>query len=275
LFRRKLTPEVVKKYLSGKNRFWGYILATLLGIITPFCTCSGVPLFLGFIGAGVPFGICVAFILASSLVNEIAAFLLIGIAGFDVALIYVISGSLIAIIGAFFADRMRKEKIKTSKKIKYHEHHHNNTSKDCCCEHHHHKESILKYAHHMAIDTMRETWGYILAGLILASVMQGYIPENIIYETTNADNPWAVPFASLIGTLLYAPHGAVIPIFDALLQKGVPLGTSIVVLMSTTAISIPELAMIKKAASTKLLAIFVIYLLVAFNLLGYFLNIIY
>lgn len=277
LFRKQLSPEKVRTYIMGKPKWISYGLAVILGVITPFCTCSSVPLFIGFVEAGIPFGVTMAFLISSPLISEIAAVLLAGTAGLNIAGVYVAAGAIISLLGGYLCDRFNLgryiSKNSQQKLLKAEEEHHHD---GCCC--HENKngwKNLFKYAHDFAFDTVKETWIYIFIGLGLGAWMHGYVPEEFIATYARAGNPWAVPFAAIIGAPLYGSHGAVVPIIDALLQKGVPLGTSMVVLMSVTAISLPELMMLKKVLKWQILAMFVGFLLVSFMIVGYLLNWLY
>ncbi len=268
LFRAQLSPERVRDYLSGKSRWYGYILAVFLGIVTPFCSCSSIPMFMGFIVAGVPFGVAMAFLVASPLVSEIAAMMLFVLdgAGPYVAVIYIVTGSVIAIFAGYLCDLLGLEKylkykpevqpqqpvLKQSIKVKL--------------------KNLLIYAHEFALTTVKSIAVYILLGLLFGAWMHGYVPEEFFVKHLGHDNPWAVPFASVAGAPLYASHTGVIPVIQVLLTKGVPVGTALVFLMSITAISLPEIMMLSKMLKTKMLVIFVLFLIFAFICTGYLLN---
>lgn len=278
LFRKQLSPEKVRAYIQGKPRWLAYGLAVILGVVTPFCTCSSVPLFIGFVEAGIPFGVTMAFLISSPLVSEIAAVLLVGTAGLDIAGVYVMTGSLIAILGGYLADKFKLEtyiSARSQQKLANLEEAHHHGGGCCCGQQKDTWRALVVYANDYALNTVKETWIYILIGVGLGAAMHGYVPQEFIANYAGADNPWAVPFAAIIGAPLYGSHGAVVPVIDALLQRGVPLGTSMVVLMSVTAISLPEIMMLKKVLKWQMLAIFVSFLLVAFMVVGYLLNFIY
>lgn len=270
LFRAQLSPEKVRDYLAGKNRWYGYFLAVFLGIVTPFCSCSSIPLFIGFITAGIPFGITMAFLISSPLVSEIATFMLISMqgAGLGVALVYVASGTVIAVIGGWLADRLHLEKLCIYQPPTH-------AAPACACGHQtftQRAQDLVHYAHSFAWDTIKSLWGYIILGLLVGAAIHGFVPVEILSKYLGADNPWAVPLASVIGAPLYANHAGVIPVIQALLLKGVPLGTALVILMSITAISLPEMMMLKKVLSAKMIGLFLLYLIMSFIAVGYLLN---
>lgn len=269
LFRSQLSPEKIKNYLSGKNRWHGYFLAVFLGIVTPFCSCSSIPLFIGFITAGIPFGITMAFLISSPLVSEIATILLFGMegAGLKVAAIYVLTGSAIAIIGGWLADKFQLGKLVSYKPA--------NAAPIPCCNNITTKEKVielLKYSHNFAWDTLKGISLYILIGLIIGAAIHGYVPAEFLAKYLGKSNIFAVPVAAIIGAPIYASHVGVIPIVQALLLKGIPIGTALVALMSITAISLPEMIMLKKVLNWKMIGIFTGYLIVSFIIVGYLLN---
>ncbi len=270
LFRSQLSPEKVREYLSGKSRWYGYILAVFLGIVTPFCSCSSIPLFIGFVTAGVPFGVAMAFLVSSPLVSEIAAVMLIALegAGPYVSFIYVITGSIIAIIAGYLCDAFKLEKylkFKPTGKV---------TKIQVCGDDKLRTKikSLIKYAHEFAVSTISSIAIYIVIGILVGAGMHGYIPSEMFIKYLGPENAWAVPFASIAGAPLYASHAGVVPVIQVFLMKGVPVGTSIVFLMSTTAISLPEIMMLSKMLKKQMLVIFVIFLIIAFIITGYILN---
>lgn len=268
LFRAQLSPMKVRDYLSGKSKFYGYFLAVFLGVVTPFCSCSSIPLFMGFLTAGVPFGVAIAFLISSPLISEIAAIMLLTMdgAGAYVVAIYILTGTIIAVLGGWLADKFNLEKYLAFKI-------NNAIAPECACSSTKEKiKALIVYAHSFATETLKSIWIYIIIGLIIGSFMHGYIPQELFVKYLGSDNFWAVPFASILGIPIYTSHAGVVPIVQVLLLKGVPVGTALVMLMSLTAISLPEMIMLKKVFSYKLLAIFTTFLLVSFIVTGYILN---
>lgn len=272
LFRAQLRPEKIQQYLSGKSRFYGYFLAVFLGVVTPFCSCSSIPLFLTFVVAGIPFGIAMAFLIASPLISEIAAVMLFAMpeAGIVVTTVYVVTGAIIAILGGWLCDRLNLQKF-----VKFEEH-----KPKCCCGCGENEEKSLKekvgstiaFAHDYASHTVKEIWLYVLIGLGVGAFMHGYIPQELFVKYLGMENIWAVPIAAFAGIPIYANHNSVLPIVQVLLMKGVPVGTTLVMLMSITAISLPEMIMLNKVLSWKMLGFFVAYLFISFIFVGYLLN---
>ena len=268
LFRSQLNPERVRDYLSKKSRWSGYFLAVFLGVITPFCSCSSIPLFMGFLAAGVPFGVSAAFLISSPLISEIAAIMLLGMGSYGVYIvfIYIISGVLISVLAGYLADRFQMEKYlkldipRTVPAV-------------CACSSMKEKAiSLIKYAHEFSWELVKSLYLYILVGLAVGAYMHGYIPQEFFVKHMGADNIWAVPFAAVAGIPIYASQAGVVPLVQVLLMKGVPVGTALVAFMSIASVSLPEMMMLRKVFSLKLLMIFIAYLLVAFIVTGYLLN---
>lgn len=267
LFRYQLTPEKIRDYLSGKNSLWGYILAVILGTVTPFCSCSSIPLFLGFTAAGLPFGTTMAFLISSPLISEVAVFLLLITphAGWKVALAYILVGAVISILGGWLCDKLHLEKyLKQIDKPEDNGHDH-------CCAHDRIKSTFI-YANNYALQTVKEIGLYVILGLLLGAFMHGYVPNEFFIKYLGSNNIFAVPLAAIVGIPIYANHNSVLPIVQVFLMKGVPVGTTLVMLMSITSISLPELVMLNRVLKWQILTLFVGFLLVSFILVGYILN---
>lgn len=268
LFRDRLSPEKIKNYLSGKHSFFGYALAVMLGVVTPFCSCSSIPLFIGFVAAGVPFGVTMAFLISSPLISEVATALLITMpeAGLKVAIIYVFAGALISILGGWLCDVFKLERF-------IDEDYEPPKKPCCCCGSVQEKiKSTVKYANNYAFDTVKSIALWVVAGLALGALMHGYVPQEFFVKYLGKNNFFAVPVAAVVGIPIYANHNSVLPIIQVLLMKGVPVGTAMVMLMSITAISLPELIMLRRVLKWEILAMFVAYLFLAFIFVGYLLN---
>lgn len=269
LFRYQLSPEKIKEYLSGKNLFLGYLLAIILGALTPFCSCSSIPLFLGFSAAGIPFGITMAFLISSPLISEVAVLLLLITpqAGLRVALVYILVGAIISLLGGWLCDVFHLKKYLDIEDMPEHEHSHSNSVSEKI-------KSTVIFANTYAVDVIKEIGLYVILGLIVGAFMHGYIPDEFFIKYLGSNNFFAVPIAAIVGIPIYANHNSVLPIVQVLLMKGVPVGTSLVMLMSITAISLPELIMLNRVLKWQILAMFVGYLLVSFIIVGYLLNLI-
>lgn len=269
-FRSKLNPEKVRSYLEGKPKWLSYFLAVLLGAITPFCSCSSIPLFIGFIEAGIPFGVTMAFLITSPMINEIAIVIFASAVGAKLAFVYVITGMTIGFLGGLFMEKMGLEKyvekyvyeIRMGKaKIK----------EDLVYSF----KQQLKYAFDYTLEIIQKVWIYILVGIGIGAFLHGYVPQEFFVKYTGAGNFFAVPLAVLIGIPLYSNATGVIPITEALLGKGVPIGTVLAMMMSVVAISLPEMIILRKVLQVKLLFYFAGFLFFACVAVGYLYNFIF
>lgn len=218
LFRSQLSPERVRNYLSGKSRWIGYLLAVFLGVVTPFCSCSSIPLFMGFLAAGVPFGVSVAFLVSSPLISEIAAIMLLGMGSYGVYIvsIYIISGTIISVLAGYLADKFMLEKylaLDIPKSI----------PPVCACATIKEKaKALIKYAHEFSWNLVKSLYLYILIGLVIGAYMHGYIPQEFFVTYLGKDNFGAVPLAAVVGIPIYASQAGIVPLVQVLLMKGVP-----------------------------------------------------
>ena len=268
LFRSQLSPERVREYLSGKSRCAGYFLAVFLGVVTPFCSCSSIPLFMGFVAAGVPFGVSVAFLVSSPLISEIAAIMLLGMGTFGVYIvsIYILTGTLISVLAGYLADRFKLGRFLALEIPQ-------TPPVACSCSSLREKTTaLLKYANSYAFNTVKSLAIYILLGLSLGAFMHGYIPQEFFVKYLGSDNLLAVPIAVIAGIPMYASQAGIVPLVQVLLEKGVPVGTALAAFMSIATISLPEMMMLKRIFRVKLVAIFILYLFIAFVFTGYILT---
>lgn len=265
--RTYLPPEKVRAILSRKNEFSGNILAALLGIITPFCSCSAIPLFLGFVEAGVPLGVTFSFLVSSPMVNEIAIVLLVGLFGWKIALIYVLSGLLIAIISGIVIGKMRPEGLVADfvYKNKINASNQTGVKKMSFSERN-------KYSWNYAWGITKKIWIWIIIGVGAGAWIHGYIPASFLAQYAGADKWYAVPFATLIGVPLYANAAGIIPLVKALSEKGVAMGTTLAFMMSVTALSFPQFLILKKVMKIKLILIYAGIVTVGIIFTGYLFN---
>lgn len=269
--RSFVSPEKVRLWLTGKSRLTGYVLAALLGAVTPFCSCSSVPLFIAFLSAGIPLGVTMSFLITSPLVNEVAVVLLGEALGLQFTLVYVGTGLALGIVGGFVTDALKLDKwvepyvwdIKMPAP---------EDSKDAGGWGWRWRE---KFARGEAIDISRRVWPYVLVGVALGAGLHGYVPQEWFLEHAGPDNPLAVPLAVLMGIPLYSNATGIIPVAEVLLNKGVPIGTILAFIMSIVAISLPELLILRKVLKQQMLVFFVAFLFVAFVCVGYAFNIIF
>lgn len=264
IIRSFLPPEKIKIILSRKNKYLANILAALLGVITPFCSCSAIPLFLGFTEAGVPLGATFSFLVSSPMVNEIALALLFGMFGFKIAFIYFLSGITIAVLSGIIIAQFSPEKLLNfsasgKKKANYEDA--NKTWKE-----------RIKYANDYAWDIIKSIWIYVIAGIGIGAWMHGYVPANFLAQYAGADKWYAVPLATIIGIPLYANAAGIIPLVKVLFEKGVALGTVLAFMMAVTALSLPQFLILKKVMKTKLILIFAAIVGAGILFTGYLFN---
>jgi uncharacterized protein len=258
-------PEKTRDILSRKNKYVGNVLAALLGIVTPFCSCSAVPLFLGFVEAGIPLGVTFSFLIASPMINEIALVLLWALFGWKIALLYIGSGLLIAIFSGIIIGHLKMEHLVE----KF------NGNKTGCATSQAStswRERIL-YARNYTADILKKIWPYILLAVGLGAWIHGYVPENFLARYAGKDNWFAVPMATLIGIPLYGScGGGIVPLVSALAQKGVATGTALAFMMAVTALSFPEFIILRRVMKPKLLVIFASIVGTGIILTGYLFN---
>jgi len=250
--RSFVPPERVRAVLAGRGVVAGTVGAALFGIVTPFCSCSAVPLFIGFLQVGIPVGVTLAFLISSPLVNEVALVLLWGMFGPQVAIIYMVAGLSIAIVGGLLLGRLPLERFLEPWVLEVRGagggSHLTETSTDT--------EQRLRDAWGSTRELVRKIWPWIVVGIGVGAFIHGYVPTDVIVDIGGADNPLAVPIVTLLAVPLYAGAAGVIPIVEALLDKGLPLGTVLAFMMATVAISLPEFVILRRVARPPLLAVF-------------------
>jgi uncharacterized membrane protein YraQ (UPF0718 family) len=266
IVRSYFPPEKTKRILSHKREFIGNILAALLGIVTPFCSCSAVPLFIGFVEAGVPLGVTFSFLISSPMVNEVAVVLLWGLFGWKIAVIYMSAGLLVAMLAGYGIGRLKLEKwveeyvyqirsmgaaLNTVKQ----------TFKD-----------RLHYGRANTAEILQKVWAYVLVAIGIGGFIHGYAPDDFLARYAGNGNPFAVPLAVAIGVPLYSNAAGVIPIVYALMEKGMSMGTILAFMMAVTALSLPEMIILRKVLKIKLLAVFVGIMAVTIISVGYLFN---
>ena len=267
IIRSYLPPEKIRAILSHKNKYVGNILASLLGIITPFCSCSAIPLVLGFVQAGVPLGTTFSFLIASPMINEVALVLLLGLFGWKIALIYIVSGLIIAILSGIVIGHLKIEKL--VEPFVYQNSINGNTDLPSMT-----KKERISYALDYTLDILKKVWPYILIGIGLGAFIHGYLPADFLAQYAGKDKWYAVPLAVLIGIPLYSNAAGVIPLVSAMTEKGVSMGTTLAFMMSVTALSLPEFMILKKVMKTRLIIIFAGIVGIGIIFTGFLFNII-
>jgi len=266
--RSYFSPEKVRMWLSkSKISVVGNIAAALLGIITPFCSCSAVPLFIGFVEANIPLGITFSYLIAAPMVNEVALGLLYSEFGLRIALIYVITGEIIAIISGIIIGKLKLERYIEEYVFKI-------KMKGQISE----TKITIKERLSQTLDStkqiIRKVWLFIIIGVAIGSVMHGWVPSGILAHYAGKNNPFAVIFAVLLGVPLYSNAAGVIPLVKELTRLGVANGTALSFMMATTALSIPEMILLRRVLKPRLLAIFIGIVTIGIIFTGYLFNII-
>ncbi|OQW90692.1 MAG: hypothetical protein BWK79_19085 [Beggiatoa sp. IS2] len=266
LFRSALNPVTIRDYLRNRSQALARTLAVTLGAVTPFCSCSSVPLFIGFVEAGIPLSITFSFLIASPMINEVAVVLLIGILGWKLTLLYVMSGLTVAYVGGMVMERCRLErwvedyvwKIQMGQVVQP-------TIAVSLQERH-------QFAVEQVTDIVRRIWLWVLLGVGVGALFHGYAPQALVENLSQQYPILAVPMAVILGIPLYSNAIGVIPIAEAMLTKGVAVGTTLAFMMSIVTLSLPELLILRKVIRWQGLAVFVLILAVAITLVGWTFN---
>ena len=267
IVRSFLPPEKIRSILSHEKQYTGNLLAALLGIVTPFCSCSAVPLFLGFLRAGIPLGVTFSFLVASPMINEVALVLLVGLFGWRIALLYVVSGLAIAIVSGIVIGKLRVENL--LKDFVF-------ANKGAAPEFSRDMSwnDRIQYARGYTLEILKKVWLYILFGVGVGAWIHGSVPANFLAAYAGGSTWYAVPLATLIGIPLYSNAAGVIPLVSALTEKGVAMGTTLSFMMAVTALSLPEFMILKTVMKTKLIVLFAGIVGLGIMFTGYMFNLI-
>ncbi len=276
LFRASLNVEKVRHYLAGKRRWFGYLAGSFFGAITPFCSCSSIPIFLGFTSAGIPIGITMAFLITSPLINEVAVLLLFSLLGWQFTVMYVVVGMLIGISSGWLLDAIGAQRwlqplaAKAMDKSKNFQNSHTSQTDSGS------SGITMSERHVFAKQEMQEivgrVWKWVFIGVGIGAGLHGFVPDGWIETYLGAGQWWSVPASVVIGIPLYSNATGVIPVMESLLQNGLPIGTTLAFCMSTVAASIPEFVMLKQVMQWRLLGLLFGLLLLAFTLMGWIFN---
>lgn len=260
--RTYLKPEKVRDYLKGKHSIVGYIGAGLLGIVSPFCSCSTIPLFLGFVSAGVPFGMTITFLAVSPMVNEAATVVLFGVLGWKITALYILGGLSVGIIGGYILTNLGfDEQVKEF-----------DIGEQTYCEADVSTSERMNRAFQEAKSIVSQVLPYVFLGVGIGVVIHGYVPREIIIQYLRG--ALAVPAAVAVGVPIYTSIMGVIPVVESLLGKGLPIGTSIVFMMSVAALSLPQFVMLKKVMKKKLIIAYAGMISIGIILLGLTFNLV-
>lgn len=257
-------PERTKKILGRFHGIWANIIAALLGTVTPFCSCSSIPLFIGFTSAGLPLGVTFSFLISSPMVDLGSLVLLMSIFGWKVAVLYVVFGLAIAVVGGTLIEKLHLEN-------QVEEYIRNGHAIDVPQEELHFKDR-MKYAWEQVVSTAKKVAPYVLIGVGIGAIIHNWIPEDFIVKVLGDNNPFGVVLATIVGVPMYADIFGTIPIAEALLAKGALLGVVLSFMMGVTTLSLPSMIMLRKAVKPKLLGIFIAICTAGIIVVGYFFN---
>ena len=266
--RTFFTPERTRALLAGRREAAGNVMAALLGIVTPFCSCSAVPLFIGFVTAGVPLGVTFSFLISAPMVNEIALVLLFGLVGWKVALLYLVTGLAVAILAGWVIGRLKLE------------HHIEEWVRELRTAAEAGEGERLTWPARFAAaaeavrDIVGRVWIYVVAGIAVGGAIHGYVPENFMASLMGKSAWWSVPAAVALGVPMYANAAGIVPIVQALLEKGAALGTALAFMMSVIALSLPEMMILRKVLRPALIGVFALVVACGILLVGYLFNLI-
>jgi uncharacterized membrane protein YraQ (UPF0718 family) len=266
IVRSYFSPEKTRKALEGKSLFTGNVLASMLGVVTPFCSCSAIPLFLGFVEAGIPIGVTFSFLIASPMINEVAVVLLFGMFGWKTAIIYIGAGLTIAIVagwligklnlrqwvqGWVFQTQFGNSEVE-SDKLKF--------------------SDRIQYGYNAVKEIVGKVWIYIVIGIAVGAAAHGYVPQDFMASLMGKSAWYSVPLSVAIGVPLYSNAAGIIPIVSVLIEKGASLGTALAFMMSVIALSLPEIIILKKVLRWQLITVFVGTVAVGIMLVGFIFN---
>jgi len=269
IIRSWFSAERTRKMLEGKSLFTGNVMASALGIVTPFCSCSAIPLFLGFVESGIPLGITFSFLIAAPMINEVAVVLLFGMFGWKVALIYVGTGLAIAILSGWIIGRLKLERFvepwvyetmavrasEEDKKLRF--------------------SDRVRYGFSAVKEIIKKVWIYIVIGIGVGAFAHGYVPEDFLASLMGRDAWYSVPLSVLIGIPLYSNAAGIVPIVSVLIEKGASLGTALAFMMSVIGLSLPELIILKKVLKLPFILIFVGIIAAGIMTVGFIFNLVF
>ena len=267
IIRTFFAPARTRRILAGKGSFRGNILAALLGIVTPFCSCSAVPLFIGFLSAGVPLGVTFSFLVSAPMVNEVALVLLFGMFGWKVAALYLGTGLTVAIVAGFVLGRIHLDSLVEDWVWEVRGAAQNEEESLTWSQRVEAGKTAIRYV-------VGKVWKWVILGIALGAGIHGYVPEDFFVKILGAHAWWSVPLAVILGVPMYSNAAGIVPILSALLEKGAALGTSLAFMMAVIALSLPEAILLRKVLKPKLLGIFFNVVASGILLVGYLFNLV-
>lgn len=269
IIRSYFSPERTRKILEGKSTFTGNILASLLGIVTPFCSCSAIPLFLGFVESGVPLGVTFSFLIAAPMINEVAVVLLLGMFGWKVALIYVLTGLSIAITAGWIISKLKLEHWVQDWVYK------TKMGQTGLSDEKQKLWDRIRYGYDAVKEIVGKVWIYVVIGIGVGAAAHGYVPEDFMASLMGKSAWYSVPLSVLIGIPLYSNAAGIIPIVSVLIEKGASLGTSLAFMMAVIGLSLPEMIILKKVLKLPLIFTFIGVVASGILIVGYLFNYIF
>lgn len=269
LLRTFITPEQTRRWLGGKREGVGNLLASILGVFTPFCSCSAVPLFIGFVESGIPLGVTFSFLVAAPLVNEVALVMLVGLFGIEIAALYLVSGVTLAVVAGIIIGRLHLEsyvedfvyQVKVKSSI---------TQTDTHLSWHDRFTQSLTSTH----EIIRKVWLYVVLGIAIGAGIHGFIPEDYLVKMMGENAWWTVPIAVILGVPMYANAAGILPVVSVLIDKGVPLGTALAFMMAVVGLSLPEMIILRRVLKPRLIVIYIIILTIGIITIGYLFNLV-
>lgn len=266
IIRSYFSPEKTRKALEGRPLFAGNVMAAVLGIVTPFCSCSAIPLFIGFVEAGIPLGITFSFLIAAPMVNEVALVLMAGLFGWKIALIYIVTGLSIAIVAGYVLEKLNMHKYVADWVFQV------NATRQDVVERRLSLNNRINAGFDAVKDILGRIWIYIIAGIAIGAGVHGYVPDAYLANTLGVQNWYSLPLAIAIGIPLYSNATGIVPIVSVLIDKGVSLGTALAFMMSVIGLSLPEMVILKKVLNWQLIAAFICVVTAGIAIVGIIFN---
>ncbi len=267
LVRTFITPEQTRRWLGGKREGVGNVLAAGIGVITPFCSCSAVPLFIGFVESGLPLGVTFSYLVAAPMVNEIALVMLFGMFGWQVAGLYLLSGLVIAVLAGIFIGRLGMERYVEDFVYQVRVGSKGQMVEDRLTWH----ERFVQAAESTR-EIVGKVWLFVVVGIAIGALIHGFVPDDFLAETLGKNSFWTVPAAVILGVPLYSNAAGIIPVVSVLMDKGVALGTVLAFMMSVVALSLPEMIILRRVMKPRLMAVFILVVACGIVLTGYLFN---
>jgi uncharacterized membrane protein YraQ (UPF0718 family) len=268
ILRSFMSIERTRALLGGKREGVGNVLAAGLGVVTPFCSCSAVPAFIGFVAVGIPLGITLSFLIASPLINEVAVVLLYGMFGFEVAVLYIATGLVLAVVAGFILGRLRLERFIEPMILE--------AATVAPLQAAEEVEPTWRERVDLGIEEVKtivgKVWPYLLVGIALGAAIHGWVPTNFFTRVAGPGNPFAVPVAVILGLPFYSNAAGTLPLIEAVHAKGMAMGTSLALMMSIVALSLPEMILLRRVLKPKLLAVYVAIVASGIVAIGFLFN---